>query len=84
MLTVKQAAERATVCESIVRQWVASGQLPHFRLGAKGKRGKIAIAVEDLDALVDSFKVGKREPEPVKSPARNLTPKLRHLRLPSA
>ena len=52
VLTVKEAALRACVCEALVREWVASGQLAHYRLGAKGRRGKIMIAVEDLDGLL--------------------------------
>lgn len=80
MLTVKQAAKHACVCESIVRSWVRTGQLPHFRLGAKGRRGKIAIAVEDLDALLAEFRIAKREPEPRKAtvPVKSA---FRHLRI---
>ena len=70
MLTVKEAAARACVSESLIYAWCQSGALPHFRLGLPGKRGKIAIEVEDLDATLASFKVGRREPEPQKSPAR--------------
>ena len=36
MMTVKQAAAHATVSESIIRAWVASGGLPHYRLGKPG------------------------------------------------
>lgn len=68
MLTVAEAAERADVSESIVRSWVTAGLLPHFRLGAPGKRGKIAIAVEDLDALLASFKVVVMKPKPAPDP----------------
>lgn len=79
MLTVAEAAKHARVCESIIRQWVASGALPHYRLGAQGKRGKIMIEVEDLDGVLASFKVSKREPEPKKAPAPKHV--LKHLRL---
>ena len=81
--SVKAAAEHATVSEGIIRAWVASGLLPHYRLGAPGKRGKIAIAVDDLEALLASLKVGRVEPVPVPAP-KVVTPKYRHLRLPSA
>ena len=80
MLTVKEAAERACVSESLVRGWVRDGSLPHFRLGAKGRRGKIAIAPEDLDGLLASFKVTQPQPAPVKAPAPR-KPVLKHLRL---
>jgi hypothetical protein len=80
MLSVKAAAARAGVSEGLVRRWVAAGLLPHFRLGSPGKRGKIGIAPEDLDALLASFKVGKRdlEPTPAPSPPRS---SFKHLRL---
>ena len=82
MLSVKECAEHATVCESVVRGWITSGLLPHYRLGLPGKRGKIAVAVEDLDGLLASFKVTGAvsvptpKPQPVRRP-------LKHLRLPS-
>ncbi|VTS00378.1 : HTH_17 [Gemmata massiliana] len=82
MLIVKQAAERACVSEGLIRQWIREGTLPHFRLGAKGKRGKIVIAVEDLDGVLAAFKVIKAEPEPRKAPAPQKLPSaFRHLRI---
>jgi hypothetical protein len=69
MMTVAEAAVHACVCESIIRQWIASGVLAHYRLGAPGRRGKIVIAVEDLDSVLATFKVSKKEPEPAKAPA---------------
>ena len=66
---------------SIVYDWVARKLLPHFRLGKGGKRGKIAIAEEDLDAFLKSQKVAG--PEHFKAaPAPKPPPlKLRHLQL---
>jgi excisionase family DNA binding protein len=69
MLTVAEAAKRATVSEGLIRQWVREGTLPHFRLGAKGKRGKILIQTEDLDGVLANFKVAKKVPEPIQAPA---------------
>src|SRR5215510_2503015 len=57
MFSVKQAAEHAGVSAALVYGWVSSGLLAHFRLGAKGRRGKIAIAEADLDALLASLRV---------------------------
>jgi hypothetical protein len=57
MMTVKQAAARAGVSAALIYGWVASGLLAHFRLGAKGRRGKIAIAEGDLDVLLASLRV---------------------------
>lgn len=69
MMDVKSAAAYACVSETVLRGWLKDG-LPHFRVGAKGKRGHYRIAREDLDAWLASFKVTKKEPEPVKAPAR--------------
>ena len=58
--------------------------MPHFRLGAKGKRGKIAIAAADLDGWLAAFKVTKNGPEPGKAPAPvSVRRPLKHLRTPS-
>ncbi|HYH66214.1 MAG TPA: helix-turn-helix domain-containing protein [Urbifossiella sp.] len=74
---MKECAARAGVCESVVRGWVKSGLLPHYRLGLK--RGKIAVAPADLDALVATFRVEGKGPEPVKAPAPP-RPTFKHLR----
>ncbi|VTR92880.1 dna-binding protein : : HTH_17 [Gemmata massiliana] len=60
MLTVTEAAEHACVSESLVYAWCADGTLPHTRMGRKGKRGTIRIAVEALDGVLSAFKVGAR------------------------
>lgn len=68
-MTIKEAAAHACVSESIIRAWVASGLLAHYRLGAPGKRGKIVIKVEDLDAFLARQRVEKAAPVPtVKKP----------------
>lgn len=77
MLTVKEAAAHARVCESVVRGWIRDG-LPHFRVGAKGKRGKILIQVEDLDNWLANCRVERKEPEPTKAPAPST---FKHLKL---
>lgn len=79
LFSVKAAAAHACVCQSIIRQWIAAGTLPHFRLGAPGSRGKIVIAVEDLDQFLAAFKVTKKEPEPIKALAPR--PVFKHLNL---
>jgi hypothetical protein len=77
-LTVAEAAKRARVCEAIIRDWIKQG-LPHFRLGAKGKRGRIRIATEDLGNWLSLFRVTKKEPEPRKAPAPKSA--FKHLKL---
>lgn len=54
VLTVQQAAQRANVSVALVYVWCSSGQLAHYRLGAKGKRGGIRIDDVDLTAFLAS------------------------------
>lgn len=80
LLTVKAAAAKAGVCASIVYGWVGRKLLPHFRLGTPGKRGKIAIAAEDLDAFLQARRVGAEQPKPAPAPKPQAV-RLEHLRL---
>lgn len=66
-MSVKQAAERVGVSESLVYQWCQEKRLPHLRLGRAGKRGKILIAEADLAAFLDGLTV--RAGEDQSSPA---------------
>jgi hypothetical protein len=59
---VAEAALHACVSESLIYAWCTEGTLPHTRVGRKGKRGHIRIAVEDLDGVLAAFKVESREP----------------------
>ena len=79
MLTVNEAAAHATVSPGLIRQWLKEGTLPHFRFGAKGKRGKIMIQVEDLDGVLANFKVDRKAPVPATAPAPKSA--FKHLRL---
>ena len=82
MLSVRQAAERAGVCPALVYSWIACGELPHFRLGARGRRGKVAIAEADLDGFLQARKREGRQETPPPAPKPRPI-KLRHLHLPS-
>lgn len=74
-LTVRQAAERAAVSESLIYAWCSDGTLPHTRVGRKGKRGHIRIAQEDLDGLLASFKISA-QPALVSAPTSSGSPAL--------
>lgn len=63
-MTVKEAAARAAVSESLIYAWCADGTLRHTRVGRKGKRGHIRIAAEDLDGVLAAFTVSKPGPKP--------------------
>jgi len=57
MLTVKQAAEKLRVSPSLVYSWCEDQLLPHYRMGGKGRRGKILIEEAALDVFLQGCKV---------------------------
>ena len=59
---LEQAAERAGVSEKLVYRWCAGHRLPHFRCGARGRRGRILIDPADLDAFMRTLKVDAGPP----------------------
>ncbi len=79
MLTVKTAAEKLGVSETLVYGWCASGQLVHLRLGGKGKRGAIRIEEADLAAFLASCRQGEQPEIPPTPKAPPL--KLKYLQL---
>jgi predicted site-specific integrase-resolvase len=79
MFTPKQLAERAGVSTNLIYGWCQAGLLPHLRLGAPGKRGKILITEEDWAAFLAAHRVvgsGLRE-DPVTRPV----PRFKHVKL---
>ena len=56
-LTVKEAALRAGVSESLIYQVCEERRLPHYRLGGKGKRGRVLIDPVDLETFMQSHRV---------------------------
>jgi excisionase family DNA binding protein len=60
MLTVKQVAARLRISPSLVYSWCEDQLLPHYRMGGKGKRGKILVEEAALDAFLQSRKVESR------------------------
>ena len=70
-MTPKQVAERVGVSDSLVYEWCSQGLLPHYRVGRKGRRGKLLIDEKDLEA----FLAGCRQE------ARPQVPPLKHIRI---
>ena len=80
MLTVKEVADRLRVSTALVYEWVESGELPHYRMGASGKRGAIRVDEADLGAFKAGKKKERRRETP--PPVRRAAPlKLKHLRV---
>jgi excisionase family DNA binding protein len=80
MLTPKQLAERTGISPNLVYTWCERGLLPHVRLGAPGKRGKILIAEEDWAAFLAARRVGECGPA-LSVPPPKATTRFRHLKL---
>ena len=69
MLTVKQVSERLRISPSLVYSWYEAHLLPHYRMGGKGRRGKILIEEAALDAFLQSRKI---EGKPVNASSLDL------------
>ncbi len=57
LLSPAEAAEQAGVSQSLIYQLCDERRLVHYRVGRKGKRGKILIDPRDLDEFMASCKV---------------------------
>ena len=75
MLTVKEVSKRLRSSTSLVYSWCDDHLLPHYRMGSKGKRGKILIEEAALDAFLQSRRV---ECKPVDASSLGL----KHITLP--
>ena len=55
-MNVNQASERLEISPSLCYQLCQEGRLGHARIGARGRRGKIVISVEDVERFLASVK----------------------------
>ncbi|HEV3445238.1 MAG TPA: helix-turn-helix domain-containing protein, partial [Gemmataceae bacterium] len=75
-----EVADRLRVSPGLVYEWVEGGELPHYRMGAGGKRGAIRVDEADLDSFVAGMKKERRRETP--PPVRKTAPlKLKHLQV---
>lgn len=51
-MTVKQAAERLEVSQSLVYKLIEENRLGCVRIGRKGRRGKIIVRESDIQAFL--------------------------------
>lgn len=54
LLKVQQVAERLGVSVSLVYQLCADGVMTHFRMGGKGKRGRVMVEESDLQLFMEA------------------------------
>ena len=83
LLTVQQVAKTIGISDTLVYQWIETKELPHYRLGGEGKRGKILIDDTDLQAFIARKRVMPgQSPTPAPAPSRpNSAIKLKHVHL---
>ena len=62
MMTVKAAAEKMGISDSLVYELCACGSLSHVRIGRPGSRGTIRISEADIDTFLENQKVGGTVP----------------------
>jgi excisionase family DNA binding protein len=56
-VTVKAAAERLEISQSLVYRLVEEGRMPCVRIGARGRRGKIIIREQDIEAFLKACQI---------------------------
>jgi excisionase family DNA binding protein len=59
LLSPKEAAEYMHVSPSLVYRLCKESRIAHYRVGCQGKRGKLLISPRDLDAFMESQRVGR-------------------------
>lgn len=56
-LNPKQAAAYLGISRSLLYKMIEARQIAHYRPGLNQSRGKILLAVKDLDAFMEDFRV---------------------------
>jgi excisionase family DNA binding protein len=52
LLTAKETAQRLRISKSLVYQLIDEGRLEHVRIGGRGRRGKILVTDEAVEAFL--------------------------------
>jgi excisionase family DNA binding protein len=60
LLTPKEASELYPLSVSLIYQLCEERRLAHYRLGGKGKRGKLLLSPHDIEAFIEAQKVAAR------------------------
>ncbi len=55
-MNVIEAAKRLEISKSLLYELIAEGRIPHRRIGRRGKRGKIIVTEDDLQAFLETVK----------------------------
>ena len=81
MMTVKNAAERMGISDSLVYELCACGSLPHVRIGRPGSRGCIRLTEADIQEFLANQKVVVSVP--ARSPPRLQKKVFKHVVIPN-
>lgn len=60
LLTPAEAAEKAGISQSLICQLCDERRIAHYRVGGKGKRGKILISASDLNRFLEENRIEAR------------------------
>jgi excisionase family DNA binding protein len=60
LLTPKEASELYPLSVSLLYQLCDERRLPHYRIGGRGKRGKILLAPRDIEKFIETQRVDAR------------------------
>ncbi len=60
-MTVKEAAKKLEISASLAYALIADGRLPHLRIGARGRRGKILLRDADIEKFLELCRVDAEE-----------------------
>jgi len=72
--TVKRLAERHSVSRAMIYVWVEERRFPVYRIGARGRRGRILIDDEAFVAFLDTQRVEAGPIQP-SGPLMHIRPK---------
>ncbi|MEZ6142927.1 MAG: helix-turn-helix domain-containing protein [Zavarzinella sp.] len=61
--SIKDLARFLGVSMSTVYGWIARRELPHYRLGAAGRRGRIIVQQADLDLFLAQRRLESEQPQ---------------------
>ena len=59
-LTPKQASKLYPLSLSLLYQLCDERRIPHFRIGGKGRRGKLLLAPRDIERFIEENRVEAR------------------------
>jgi excisionase family DNA binding protein len=60
LLTPREASKKYPLSVSLLYQLCDERRIPHYRVGGRGKRGKILLAPHDIEKFIEAQRVDAR------------------------